>query len=75
MGAYGVPFVHDFRVEKMRNWFGGIRVSTCLHFVHDFRVEKMRKLDFLPSMVEGTRKEEVREKIKKNDPEKISNKK
>jgi hypothetical protein len=38
-------------------------------------VEKMRKLDFLSSMVEGTRKEEVREKIKKNDPEKISNKK
>jgi len=60
MGAAGLPFVHGFRVEKMRNWFGGIWVSTCLHFVHGFWTEKMRNLDFLSSMVEGARKEEVR---------------
>jgi hypothetical protein len=52
-------------VQKIRNWFGGIWVSTCLHFVQGFRVEKMRKLDFLSSMVLGARKEEVGEKIKK----------
>jgi hypothetical protein len=44
----------------MRNWFGGIWVSTCLHFVHGFSTEKMRNLKFLSSMVEGARKEEGR---------------
>lgn len=64
MGVASLPFAHGFRVEKMRNWFGGIWVSTCLHFINGFWAEKMRKLDFLLYIVEGTRKE-VREKIKK----------
>jgi hypothetical protein len=60
MGAASLPFIHGFRVEKMRNWFGFIWGSTCLHFVHGFSTEKMRNLEFVSSMVEGTRKEEVR---------------
>ncbi|XP_062170551.1 uncharacterized protein LOC133876290 [Alnus glutinosa] len=41
--------------EKLVWWYKG---AAGLPFVYDFRVEKMRKLNFLLSMVEGTRKEE-----------------
>jgi hypothetical protein len=68
MGAAGLPFVHGFRVEKMRNWFGGICMGVHLPSFRPWLLGgENEKADFLSSMAEGARKDDVREKIKKRE--------